>query len=95
MYVAFLVKMNIGQDTTYALLTFSGVLIAANIFMVVSVLIQTTLLILEWRRVKGEIRIIGPVRRTCSISTRDASSLNDAAMYEEEKAAFECKDSEI
>ena len=95
MYVAFLVKMNIGQDTTYALLTFSGVLIAANIFMVVSVLIQTTLLILEWRRVNGEIRISGPVRRTCSVSMRDASSLNDAVLYEEEKAAFECKDSEI
>ncbi|CAM9096218.1 unnamed protein product, partial [Laminaria digitata] len=44
MYVAFLMKIDVGQDTTYALLTFSGVLIAANGFMVVTVIVQTILL---------------------------------------------------
>lgn len=40
MYVAFLMKVDVGHDTWYALLTFSGALIAANVFMVV---VQTVL----------------------------------------------------
>ncbi|CAM9190523.1 unnamed protein product, partial [Laminaria digitata] len=45
MYVAFLGKIDVGEDTTDALLTFSGVLILANVFMVVAVLVQTALLV--------------------------------------------------
>ncbi|CAM9262163.1 unnamed protein product, partial [Laminaria digitata] len=52
MYVAFLMQVDVGTNTTEALLTFSGVLIAANAFMVVTVMIQTALLVKEWRRVK-------------------------------------------
>ncbi|CAM9097393.1 unnamed protein product, partial [Laminaria digitata] len=44
MYVAFLMKIDVGYDTKQALLTFSGVLIAANLFMVVTILLQTALL---------------------------------------------------
>ncbi|CAM9282846.1 unnamed protein product, partial [Laminaria digitata] len=47
MYVAFLRKIDVGKDTTYALLTFSGVLISANAFMVVTVIVQTVLLAKE------------------------------------------------
>ncbi|CAM9357520.1 unnamed protein product, partial [Laminaria digitata] len=49
MYVAFLAKVDVGYDTEHALLTFSGVLLLANVFMVVTVLLQTALLVKEWR----------------------------------------------
>ncbi|CAN0135269.1 unnamed protein product, partial [Laminaria digitata] len=47
MYVAFLAKVDVGDDKERALLTFSGVLILANVFMVVTVLLQTALLVKE------------------------------------------------
>jgi len=40
MYVAFLMKVDVGEEKYYALLTYSGVLILANVFMVVKVLVQ-------------------------------------------------------
>ncbi|CAM9090863.1 unnamed protein product, partial [Laminaria digitata] len=49
MYVAFLMKVDVAQDTTEYLVTFSGVLILANVFMVVAVLLQTALLAKELR----------------------------------------------
>ena len=65
MYVAFLMKIDVGYDTENALLTFSGVLIAANVFMAVAVLIQTTLLIKEFRRGADTTERAGAsVRRT-------------------------------
>lgn len=50
MYVAFLMKIQVGYETTGYLLTFAGVLVAANIFMVVVVLLQTRLLVNEMCR---------------------------------------------
>ncbi|CAM9925055.1 unnamed protein product, partial [Laminaria digitata] len=44
LYVALLMKVDVGYDTQRALLTFSGVLILANAFMVVTVLLQTIFL---------------------------------------------------
>lgn len=55
MYVAFLMRIDVGHDNTPALLTFSGVLIAANSFMVVTVLLQTALLAKEWRKVRNSV----------------------------------------
>ncbi|CAM9696832.1 unnamed protein product, partial [Laminaria digitata] len=45
MYVAFLMKVDVGVDTEHALLTFSGVLILANVFMVVTVLLQAAFMV--------------------------------------------------
>ena len=40
MYVAFLTKVDVGEEKYYAFLAYSGVLILANVFMVVKVLVQ-------------------------------------------------------
>lgn len=56
MYVAFLMKVDVGYDTEHVLLTFSGVLILANVFMVVTVLLQTAFLLQEWHRARHNIR---------------------------------------
>ena len=40
MYVACLMKVDVGEEKYYALLAYSGVLILANVFMVVKVLVQ-------------------------------------------------------
>lgn len=58
MYVAFLMKVDVGYDTDRALLTFSGVLILANVFMVVTVVLQTVFLIKEWKKTKGAVRTV-------------------------------------
>ena len=94
MYVAFLTKIDIGEDTRYALLTFSGVLIAANAFLVVSVLIQSVLLILEWRRVKGTTRRTVPVRRAIRF-VRGVGLPNERRAGGEGDAVIESKSSEI
>lgn len=65
MYVAFLMQVDVGYDTDNALLTFSGVLILANVFMVITVLVQTAFLIKEWHRTRELPRAVDePVRRT-------------------------------
>lgn len=67
MYVAFLLKIEVAHDETPAMLTFSGVVIAANVFMVVTVLLQTLLLVKAWRAARTSIRAIEqPLRRTTS-----------------------------
>ncbi|CAM9636930.1 unnamed protein product, partial [Laminaria digitata] len=55
MYVAFLMKVDVGEDTTSYLLNVSGVLILANVFMVVAVLLQTVLLVKHVRRVNTAV----------------------------------------
>lgn len=94
MYVAFLGKIDIGQETAY-LLTFSGVLIAANIFMVVSLLVQMGLFIFMWRRMKRPVAIKGPVRRDYSVSLGDMKNLVEGGKCWEENAGLEFKDPEI
>ena len=65
MYVAFLGKVDVGYDTAPAMLTFSGVLILANVFMVVTVLIQTAFLVKALRGTREGVRELdAPVRRT-------------------------------
>jgi len=49
MYVAFLTKVDVGEEKYYALLTYSGVLILANVFMVVTVLVQMVFLAKQMR----------------------------------------------
>ncbi|CAM9828720.1 unnamed protein product [Laminaria digitata] len=65
MYVAFLMKIDVGTDTEYALLTFSGVVILANVFMVVTVLVQTAFLVKELRGAREVVRAVDiTIRRT-------------------------------
>lgn len=64
MYVAFLMKIDVAKDNTHALLTFSGVLIAANVFMIITLLLQTALLVKECRGQREGVREVTlPVRR--------------------------------
>ena len=51
MYVALLLKVDVSQEGTEALSAYTGVLIAANVFMIVAVVIQSVLLIIGWRGV--------------------------------------------
>lgn len=51
-YIALLMKMEIGNESIEAILAFSVVLVTANVAMLVMVLLQTALLVVEWRRVK-------------------------------------------
>lgn len=73
-YIALLMKLEIGNDSTGAISAFSVVLIAANVAMLATVLIQTTLLVMEWRRVKLEAKLRAAAglerNRTASLYSR-------------------------
>ncbi|CAM9151298.1 unnamed protein product, partial [Laminaria digitata] len=45
MYVALLMNIDVARDDTPAMLTFSGVLVLANVFMIVTVLLQTAFML--------------------------------------------------
>ena len=49
MYVAYLTKVDVGEEKYYAFLAYSGVLILANVFMVVTVLVQMVFLAKQMR----------------------------------------------
>ena len=71
MYVAFLMKIDVVKERQPTLLTYSGVLVLANVFMVVTVLVQMILLAKQMRGMKNPVREVdGPVRRTRSVSVR-------------------------
>ena len=48
MYVALLVKVDLSEEDSEALSAFAIVLIAANVFMVVAVVVETTFMLAEW-----------------------------------------------
>ena len=96
MYVAFLMKVDVGYDSEEALLTFSGVLILANVFMVVAVLLQTALLVNEIRRGTTAVRIVDePVRRHRSAFATSLEPENGVVVCEEGAINTEAKGSEI
>ena len=49
-------KVDVGEETYYALLTYSGVFILANVFMVVTVLVQMVFLAKQMRGMKNSVR---------------------------------------
>ena len=66
LYVALLLKVNLVDESEESIVAFSGVLIAANVVMIVAVLVQTVLVIMEWHRSIGRVeQIAAPVRRQC------------------------------
>lgn len=52
MYVALLLKVDVSQEGTDTLSAFAGVLIAANVFMIVTVIVQSVLMVQEWQKAK-------------------------------------------
>ena len=96
MYVAFLMKVDFGGEKHYALLTFSGVLILANVFMVVAVLVQMVLLAKQVREMTNSVMELEmPVRRTDSMYVPEVRSPEEGRVDREGDAAVEYKDSEI
>ena len=97
MYVAFLTKVDVGEEKKqHALLTYSGVLIFANVFMVVAVAIQMVFLAKQMRRMTNSVMEFEmPLRRTDSVSVRVVRSPNEGGVDREGNAALEYKDSEI
>ena len=72
MYVALLMKVHVGQEEQNVLLTYSGVLVLANVFMVVAVLVEMVLLAKQVREMKSSVMELEmPVRRTDSVSVRN------------------------
>lgn len=56
MYVALLVKVDVSQEDTESLSAFAAVLIAANVFMVIAVVVQTALMLKEWLETRKPTR---------------------------------------
>ena len=96
MYVAFLMKVDVGQETQHSLLTYSGVLILANVFMVVAVLLQMVFLAIQIRGRTKSARVVGrSVRRNASGTAIDVRSPNEGVVGGKGDARLESKDSEI
>ena len=67
MYAALLLKVDIANEDNRALSAFVGVLIAANVFMVITVIVQSYLLVQEYRQSQKSLMVVDPVvRRTPS-----------------------------
>lgn len=60
MYVALLQKVDVSGEDTPAPSVFAGVLIAANVFMVVAVLVQSSLLLAGWHSSKNTVNVDDP-----------------------------------
>lgn len=75
MYVALLLKYDVSQEEDGALSAFAGVLVAANVFMVAAVIVQTYLMVKEWRR--GDKPIESPDPVVSSALSKQASCLQD------------------
>ena len=68
LYVAFLLKIDLADESEPSIRAFSGVLIAANVVMIVAVLVQTVLVLNEFRRGKETVRSVDtPIRRVSSL----------------------------
>ena len=96
MYVAFLTKVDVGEEKKqYALLTFSGVLILANVFMVVAVLVEMVFLAKQVRGMNSSVREVDrPVRRTDLMAARGVRSPNEGEVGGKGDIVLDYKDSE-
>ena len=65
MYVALLLKIDASDEESSELSAFGVVLIAANVFLAVTVLVQSMLMTFEWKGVTWSAGLVGPknVRR--------------------------------
>lgn len=60
MYVALLLRFDVSEEEDHALSAFSGVLIAANVFMVITVIIQSYFMVKEWLQADKPMEALGP-----------------------------------
>ena len=97
MYVAFLTKVDVGEEKKqHALLTYSGVLILANVFTVVAVIVEMVFLAKQMRGMKDSVREVDrPIRRTDSTSVRGVRSPIERGVDGKSDVALESKDSDI
>lgn len=77
MYLALLLKAEISEEGSKTLATFTGVIIAANAFMVVTILVQSFLLASAWGFRKRVVEIDEPVQRTMSHRLSGESKRSD------------------
>ena len=68
MCVALLLKVDESRDQGRAFAAFGMVLIAANVFLVVTVVVQSMLMVLEWQGVKGSARLIPSLRDSSAVT---------------------------
>ena len=68
MYVACLMKVDVGEEKYYALLAYSGVLILANVFMLVTVLVQMVFLAKQMRGMKNSVREVDDTQYILGVS---------------------------
>lgn len=71
MYVGLLLKFDTSYEDTMTMSAFTGVLIAANVFMVVAVLVQSVLLVVQSRSDRPALEVVGPVNGGSSLNCRD------------------------
>ena len=72
LYVAFLLKVDLADESEYSIRAFSGVLIAANVVMIIAVLVQTALLLKEFFEYRTTVRPVDtPARRVSSSETKE------------------------
>ena len=61
MYVALLLKFDVSEEESGPLSAFAGVLVAANVFMVITVIVQSYFMVKEWRKADKSIEAPDPV----------------------------------
>ena len=77
-------------------MTYSGVLILANVFTVVAVIVEMVFLAKQMRGMKDSVREVDrPIRRTDSTSVRGVRSPIERGVDGKSDVALESKDSDI
>lgn len=69
MYTALLLKMNLSDEDSQSLSAFVGVLIAANVFMVITVIVQSFLIWKQYRASQKTFELANPVSRSSSAAS--------------------------
>lgn len=75
MYVALLLKFDSSEEEDDTLSAFAGVLVAANVFMVITVIVQTYFMVKEWRQAEKPTETRDPV--VPSVLSKQISCLED------------------
>ena len=75
MYVALLLKFEASEEESDTLSAFAGVLVAANVFMAITVIVQSYFMVKEWRQADKPIESPDPV--VSSTLSKQASCLEE------------------
>lgn len=77
MYVALLLKFDSSQEEDDTLSAFAGVLVAANVFMAITVIVQSYLMVKEWHQAEKPTESPDPVGSSVRSLSKQASCLQD------------------